>query len=115
MTIQRNNILGSLPVWGPQFQIKVDLKINSWLGHKWGSIFRFTADPEEGNCCQVGQRLPGLWTQYGSTDKLLLATNMDGNGNVVFVNEMGNFQPRMWYSFIISQRKEGVRIICSLS
>lgn len=106
MTIQRNHLLGVLPVWGPQFQIKVDLKINSWLGDKWGSIFRFTADPEKGNCCQVGQRLPGLWTQHGSNDKLHLATNMDGNGNVVFVNEMGNFQPGMWYSFVISQRKE---------
>ena len=105
MLVKRNQLLKVLTEWGPEYEIKLDVKINSWIG-KWGSILRFTADPAEGNCCQVGQRIPSLWTQQGSRDTLHLATNINGHGNHFF--EMGGFQAGIWYSFVISQKEEEV-------
>ena len=105
-TIKRNQPLGELSFWGPKYQINVDLKINSWLGNKWGSILRFTADAAEGNCCKLGQRIPALWTKHGSNDKLWLVTNIDENRNKGF--SLGNFEPGRWYNFLITQNEEMV-------
>ena len=98
-----------MPVWGPEYEIKLNLKINSWIS-SWGSILRFTADPAEGNCCNLGQRIPALWTRNGTTDQLHLVTDIDSNGNyeVNNPNMMGLFQPGRWYELVISQKKDGV-------
>ena len=95
-------------MWGPEYEIQLELMVKSWLGMKWGSIVRFTADPEEGNCCQVGQSIPSLWTKKKTNDELQLATNINGNGNTRYDSQMGKFQPGVWYSFVISQKKKWV-------
>ena len=99
-----------LPVWGPEFEVRFDLKVNSWPSD-WGSIFRFsslTGDCIEGGC-KIGQRIPAMWTQRGTKDQLYISTNIDSNGNRAFNNELGKFQPGVWYSFVISQKKDSVR------
>ena len=98
-------MLDSLPVWGPEFEIHLELKINSWITSH-GSIFRFTATDE--SCCNVGDRIPSLWTREGTTDKLLLRTQINENGNDGWIDELGTFVPSIWYSLIISQRKDEV-------
>ena len=108
LVVKRNQLLNEgivLPVWGPEYEVKFDLKINSWINAD-GSIFRFSSLSE--NCCEFGQRVPAMWTKAGTQDKLLIATNIDSNGNRWFVNELGKFQNGTWYSFVISQKKETV-------
>ena len=111
LIIRKNQSLNgeiALPVWGPEYEVKFDLKVNSWSGD-WGSIFRFSALP--GNCeisCKIGERAPAMWTTIGTRDKLLIVTNIDSNGNRGFSNELGRFQKGTWYSFVISQKKESV-------
>ena len=101
-----------MPVWGPEFEIHLELKINSWIASH-GSIFRFTATDE--GCCDIGDRIPALWTQLGTTDKLLLRTQINENGNEGWIEELGTFAPSIWYSLIISQRKDEVCLAAFLS
>ena len=112
LTIKRNQLLTVLPVWGPGYKINVDLRIISFTSD-WGSILRFTADAAEGNCCKLGQRIPALWTKKNSNEKLVLFTNIDGDGNRVF--EIGNFQHGLWYNFSINQLKQEVTYIVIVS
>jgi len=108
LVVKKNNVLRSgskaLPVWGPEFEVRFELKVNSWSSD-WGSIFRFSSlTGDEGG--KIGQRIPAMWTRAGTTDQLYIATNIDSNGDRVFYNELGKFQPGTWYSFVISQRKD---------
>ena len=111
LVVKKNQTLNEgrlLPVWGPEYEVRFDLKVNSWSGH-WRSIFRFSALP--GNCeisCKIGERVPAIWTTYGTQDKLLIVTNIDSNGNRGFDNELGRFQKGTWYNFVISQKKDSV-------
>ena len=97
-----------LPVWGPEYEVKFDLKINSWSDN-WGLIFRFSAAFSE-NFDEIGQRIPAMWTKAGSQDQLALATNINSNGNRWFENELGSFENGSWYRFVISQKNESVGI-----
>ena len=109
LVVSKNNQINegkTLPIWGPEFEIKFDLKINSWISD-WGSIFRFSA--LTGNRGTIGQRVPALWTRKGTKNKMHLVTNIGSNANKVFANELGRFKKRVWYSFVISQKKHPVR------
>ena len=110
LVVRKNNCLRNgarvLPVWGPEYEVRFDLKVNSWPSN-YGQIFRFSS--LTGDCCSIGQRIPAMWTQIGSKDLLLLTTNIDSNGNKAFVDELGRFQPGVWCSFVISQKKDSVR------
>ena len=112
MVLKRNQSLNEgrlLPVWGPEYEVRFDLKINSWASD-WASIFRFSA-ALSGACCKIGQRVPAMYTKpakytkAGTQDQLLVATNIDSSGNRFFFNELGKFQNGTWYSFVISQNK----------
>ena len=114
MVVRKNQPLNggrALPVWGPEYEMKFDLKVNSWSSD-WGSIFRFFA--LSGDCrttgCKIGQRVPAMWTRKGTQDQLYLATNIDSDGDRTFSNELGKFQNGAWYNFVISQKKESVRV-----
>ena len=113
LVLKRNQTLNEgrvLPVWGPEYEVKFDLKINSWPSeYVYGSIIRISA--VSGNCCAIGQRIPAMWTRQGTQDQLFLATNIDSNGDKVYFNELGRFQNGSWYSFVISQKKESVGVL----
>merc|ERR1719282_2187044 len=105
----KNNLLNAdqpIPLWGPEFRIKIDILFNTWI-KDWGSIFVFGA----GNlsipgCCQIGQRIPALWTNKGSTDQLYLNTHLGSSGSVPFVSELGRYKTGTWYHIVISQFKD---------
>ena len=95
-----------MPFWGPEYQIEIDVKFDTWTGD-WGNIFRFYE--KDGGCCDMGQRIPSIWTSQGSSDQLLLCTNIDDNGNVCFGDELGKFEKNNWYNFKVSQIKDEVK------
>ena len=109
LVVTKNNCLRCggrvLPVWGPEYEVRFDLKVNSWISD-WGSIFRFYA--LTGDSRPIGQRIPAMWTKADTKDQLYIATNIDSNGNKGFYNELGKFQPGIWYSCVISQKKDSV-------
>ena len=102
----------SLPTWGPEFEMQVEIKINSWID-SWGSIFTFKAI--DGNVGEIGQRIPGIWTKAGTNDSLYLSTHINDNGNYFQLSEeIGKFETNFWYTFFISQKKDEVLIDLSL-
>jgi len=103
LAIVRSNQLDVLPVWGPEFEIKLDVNFSTWHSN-WGNIFHLT-NKSELNCCDVGTRVPAMWTKKGTRDQLTLKTAIGHDGSKIFENELGRFQTGEWYSFVISQSK----------
>jgi len=104
LAIEKANQLEVLPVWGPEFELKVDVKFQTW-NRDWGNIFHLT-NKSELNCCEVGTRVPALWTKRGTRNQLTLKTAIDSDGSKIFENELGTFETGQWYSFVISQSKD---------
>ena len=57
--IEQDNIIGTFKTWGPTFEIKFNVKINSFSSGYLREIIRFTA--EKGDCCLIGQRVPAVF------------------------------------------------------
>ena len=74
IVVRRNNLIGSIEYWGPDFEIDVEVKVNSFSkSERILEIFRFAS--VEGNCCEIGQRLPALFT-WSQDNTFHLATNI---------------------------------------
>ena len=103
------NHLGTLPVWGPSWEIRFEIYFNSISSAYWFNIFRFSSI--DGNCCKIGQRIPALWTRKGTKDKLNLHTSFDSDGDYYISDELGTFTTHRWYQFVISQKKFQVQLL----
>jgi len=103
--IQKNNQLGTIPAWGPGWEIRIDVKFNSIKTDTYYNIIRLNAIDGHGG--KIGQRIPGFWTVKGTHNKLTIHTDIDNNPNRYFTNELGTFECHKWYHFVISQRKIG--------
>ena len=80
--IGQNNLLSTLPTWGPTFRISLDLYINSFNGPnlkngKLAELLRFTS--REGNCCVIGDRIPAVFTNKRGF--IQVATQIGTQGN----------------------------------
>ena len=101
--VRKNNLIGTAEHWGPEFKITVDIKIISFLKQstKVLEIFRFAS--VEGNCCEIGQRLPALFT-WSRNNTFHLATNIGTKGNAWF--NLPGFEENRWYKFRIVQKEK---------
>ena len=67
--IQEDKLIGTFSKWGPTFEIKFEVKLNSFLNSgPLMEIIKFTAD--KGDCCLLGQRIPAIY--LGTVEFLLL-------------------------------------------
>ena len=97
--VRRNNLIGSIEHWGPDFEIDVEVKVNSFSKSEGIlEIFRFAS--VEGNCCEIGQRLPALFSWF-QNNTFHLTTNIGTEGNTWF--DLPGFQEKKWYNFKIVQ------------
>ena len=104
--IKKNKQLGTIPAWGPGWEIRIDVKFNSIKADTYYNIIRLNAIDGHGG--KIGQRILGFWTVKGTNNKLTIHTDIDNNPNRYFTNELGTFECHKWYQFVISQRKIGV-------
>merc|ERR1712243_361784 len=61
--LKQSQLLAVIPEWGPNFRITFDLNVHSMTSTRsdgWANIFYFTATGKD--CCSIGDRVPGLWT-----------------------------------------------------
>ena len=109
--VRKNNLIGTAEHWGPEFKITVDIKINSFLKQstKVLEIFRFAS--VEGNCCEIGQRLPALFSWF-KNNTFHLTSNIGTKGNTWF--DLPGFQEKKWYNFKIVQTEIEVASISSI-
>ena len=102
IVVRRNNLIGSIEYWGPDFEIDVEVKVNSFSkSERILEIFRFAS--VEGNCCEIGQRLPALFT-WSKDNTFHLATNIGTKGNAWF--NLPGFEENRWYKFRIVQKEK---------
>ena len=91
--------------WGPEYEISLDIKINSWI-NDYGSIFRFTS--KNGDYGQIGNRSPGLWTKKGTSDTLYVKTDINSKADVDY--DITDIETGRWFNFYISQKKQFLRV-----
>ena len=63
--VTEDNLLATLPSWGPTYRVTLSLYINSFDGEnllrgKWAELLRFTRT--NNNCCAIGDRIPTILT-----------------------------------------------------
>jgi len=56
-------------------------KVNSW-----SSIFRLKDSSKDKDCCDIGNRIPGIFFRKGST-KLYICSAINGKGNVCYTSK----------------------------
>ena len=94
-----------LPIWGPEYEVRFDVKINSW-SRKYRSIFRFYS----GKCCSKwSQRVLRLLAKNG---RLELSDERMTYDRWI---SSKNYRSGEWYSFAISQKKEASYIYLKIS
>ena len=65
--VSQDNLLATLPSWGPAFRVSLDLYIHSFdednfMGDAgWAELLRFTTT--DGQCCEIGDKLPAIMTK----------------------------------------------------
>ena len=99
--VSRNNLLHNISVWGPEFEIYLELKIHSWV-RGWASILRFQAI--DGDDQTLGQRIPALFTRASQRNKIHVATNIGDDGN--FARDIGVTGLNKWINITIAQKKK---------
>ena len=100
--IGQNNLLSTLPIWGPSFRISLDLYINSFDGPNLkngmlAELLRFTS--RDGNCCVIGDRIPAIFTHKRGF--IQVATQIGTHGNKV---KNVNLIEKTWYRVELVQR-----------
>ena len=80
--ISRNNLVSTIPTWGPSFRISMDLYINSFdrpnlKNGKLAELLRFTNT--NSNCCAIGDRIPAIFTDKRGF--IQVATQIGNAGN----------------------------------
>jgi len=74
--LRKGNLLTTVPFLTKEFKISFDVLISNFASQVQG-ILRFTSTG--GNCCAVGDRLPGVW--LSSNKKFYIRFALNGNGD----------------------------------
>ena len=100
--VKKNTEIGTtIPIWGPQFRLSFDLKINSHVaGDKWGSsnILSFKGNGATRKCCNNGDRVPSI--SVNKRGYLIIASSVNEIGNYYFLHFI---KVKNWYNILIEQ------------
>ena len=112
LTVKQSHLLNGqnpIPVWGPEFEVRIEIKINAWRP-SWqrGSIFCFTSLNGR-DYYTLGHLIPSM---YILSEKINLFTDIDIYPMWNFVDELNDapFQLGKWCSFVMKQRKDEVTL-----
>ena len=98
-TPTQNNLLDTLPFWGPHFEISFDLWVESFESSSdggWSEFLRFTAT--DTNCCDEGDRLPAF---QANLDGFIYIITQIGESTNAY--ERFEFTPKTWRSLRVKQ------------
>ena len=75
--MKKNYLFKTFDRWGPDFDIKFDMKVLRSPKSEWTNIMHFTTrsdcvDSAPGSNCGKGTRVPGLWLHYNKYEGLEL-------------------------------------------
>ena len=109
--ITKNNLLKTIPNWGPSWRLSFDVNIVSFTDFDgtdydgaWADIVQLTAT---GNpCCDVGDRVP--YVQANKNGYFIVGTGIGNEGNYYF--QINDRNKLLWYSVKISQIRENGKV-----
>ena len=104
--LNENRILKNFDKWGPQFKIDLEVFINS-MDTPWATIIRFT-DDNSSDCCEPGQRSPGIYLEPNLELRWRMQLNPDSLGDQFDISK--DVGLKSWFNLSISQYLRG----CSL-
>ena len=104
--VEKGNLLTTLTSIGPSFEISLDVKINSWKSG-YANIIHLS---EGGECCNVGQRIPAVFTyNNGKTLYVSSAIGDDGNYGISGNWYIPEIPRNSWFKLVISQFERQVK------
>ena len=106
--IGQENLLATLPNWGPLFRVSLSLYINSFDGDnlargQFAEVLRVTSS--DNNCCRVGDRIPAVFTHKNGF--IQVVTQIDRNGNKV---KNVNLNEKTWYDLELVQYAQSGKV-----
>ena len=93
-------MLATLPKWGPEFHISLDVFFNSITSSQFSNVIQFTDSGYDEWPTPVGYRIPIISTK--DDGKLIVGTQIDDKGHVGFY---GTISTETWYKIEIEQKK----------
>ena len=90
--------IGKIDSWGPLFRISLDLIIHSRVNDVFSSVLAFKGNGNIRDCCEIGDRIPAIFTVKGGF--IQVATNINNQGNRV---KNVNLNEKTWYKFELMQ------------
>ena len=102
ISIMKNNLLATLPSWGPTYKVSFDLYIRSFDaenlgGGVWAELMRFTATDNHGG--SPGDRVPALFTHKNLS--IIHVVNQIGS-NVNYATNV-KLSEKTWYKVELVQ------------
>ena len=105
--VKENNLIGSIPSWGPIFKINFDLKVLSFATCSPEGVANYlTFTASDNDCCKIGDRIPAFFTNSGGF--LQLATQINENGNLV--KSSPQLEENIWYKVEVEQFMENKEV-----
>ena len=106
VTLEANKQLGSILQWGPDFNVKFEIKIsnfdNGGLDHVWSNVLQFTATDK--TCCGEGDRLPLVLLRRDSRIVISMWGSFDGSEkNIHYISDEKELNT--WYSVEMKQKQ----------
>ena len=90
LTVSKNNLVATIPIWGPSFTVSLDLKINSFevpnlMSGAWAEVLRFS------NTESDQDRSPAIFTHKDGFIRITLEKN-----GIIFVEDV-SIKTNEWY------------------
>ena len=96
----QSGLLETIPKWGPEFYISLDILFHSFDKAQWCSVIHFTASGEDKVGGRMGDRIPGSWTH--NAGRLHVTSQIDSHPNK---GGHSNVATETWYKLEIEQKK----------
>ena len=102
---QKNQKLASISNWGPAWKVSFEILISQYTeDDNFKNIFHFTATGKD--CCDIGDRLPGLW--LSKENVLYLGTHIGTNGDHVV--KTGVVSKNVWHAVKLEQKLDNQKV-----
>ena len=100
---KKDNLVASLPTWGPHFEVSFDVRIESYDVNIHGTdnyteLIRFTSTDMD--CCSAGDRIPGIFARNGIIF-VFSQLGTEGNHRKYF-----SIRDQTWVKVVIKQYME---------
>ena len=83
--MKRNNKLKTIPQWGPTYSVSFDIKVNSINPNTTlANVLHFSDFGRD--CCEIGDRIPGIWITNES--QVLISSSLNDKGNDIVQAEI---------------------------